>query len=521
MTTNNFSVSLLEKRGNLKGFSDEQKEDFINTCKSFFVFYDPYKDLLINPISSKTYYPKTLQRLYLDSKINLEKKLMFKLPSDEEIEEAQKKLYSRKRLAYIIQEVIKYLKLLGLITICVLGYYVDYRLGLSIGLYLIYFDFNMFDNVNGLIGRIESPLMTSIFWQKKRNLYFFGSFFILLTSFVFLYLYTESIWVPAAILIIQKWLLVNPVTQFITSSFFRGNKLIDLLKEEHINQVKCAEFLDENPLGIKINEIIFEKTEYGFYEQYRIWYETVNNDSCPVNLLIYSKKRETLLKENQDLLDSLPVDDYFQIKPLMTDTQFGILFPQEKLLTTLEWLESSPFADFYFENITNNPAFSYFLISKDSDDFLFEFDDKDIIEGSFSNNIKKCYHENGQLSSTAKYKNGIQEGDYKWYHETGELMFECMYKNGCIVPGNILIKHKNGTKNITGALREKNGEFPKEKELYPGNPEHDSEFRIGVWKNFDENGNLLQSVHYKENGEMEILFNDPDYKGINVIMPGF
>jgi len=240
-------IIYLEKRGNLKGFSEGQKIDFVETCKSHFHFYDPYKDLFINPITSKTYWPKTLQRLFLHSKASLEKKLSSNLPTHAEVEKGLEILYSRKKRAYVLLSIIRFFKYLGFIAGGLLAYFVDIKLGLAAGLYLIYFDYNTFDGVNGVIGQIQTTFMTALLWRQKRKLYFFGSLIILILSLVNLYFYADSIWLVVGIFITQKWLLVNPLIQFITSAAFRGSEIAIQLKEEY----ESFRFSQENPKGIK------------------------------------------------------------------------------------------------------------------------------------------------------------------------------------------------------------------------------------------------------------------------------
>lgn len=241
----------MEKRGNLKGFSDEQKEEFIKACNANFFFYDPYKDLLINPITSKKYWPKSLQRIFNYSKNSLEEKLSSKFPTKAHVDDSLDKLYSRKERAYILHyRIIRNLKYLGLILGGVLSYFIDLNLGLAVGLYLIYFDYNTFDKVNGVIDQIQSGFMTAMLWQKKRNLYFFGSLLLLLGSLASLYLFTNSIYIVIGVFFAQKFILVNPTVQFIASAGYRGTDVAIKLEEEFEKQSKKNDFLDEFPKGI-------------------------------------------------------------------------------------------------------------------------------------------------------------------------------------------------------------------------------------------------------------------------------
>lgn len=230
----------MEKRGNLKGFSDEQKEEFIKACNANFFFYDPYKDLLINPITSKKYWPKSLQRVFNYSQNSLEEKLSSKSPTKAQVDGSLDKLHSRKKRAYILYNIIiRNLKYLGLILGGVLSYFIDFNLGVAVGLYLIYFDYNTFDKVNGVIDQIQSGgFMTAMLWQKKSNLYFFGSLLLLFGSLASLYLFTNSIYIVIGVFFAQKFILVNPTVQFIASAGYRGTDIAMKLEEEFEKQIR-------------------------------------------------------------------------------------------------------------------------------------------------------------------------------------------------------------------------------------------------------------------------------------------
>lgn len=505
------SINLLEKRGNLKGFSKEQKEDFINSCESHFVFYDPYKNVFINLIESKTYYPKTLERFYLNSKRVLEIKLSNDQLSDKKFKKALKKINSQNRISNNLESFIKTFTFLGIIIGGILAYFIDYSLGLSVGFFLIFFDYNTFDKVNGVINEMESSWMTSLLWKKNKNIYFFSSFILLILSLVFLYIYSKSIMLTIGFFFFQKWFLVNPVVQFIASTGFRKMHLASRLEDKYIIQNKNLSFLKDNPKGIKIIEVNYSKEEdYGPYEQYNICYRTVKGDYS-VTLAIYSNLREGLIKEDfTDISEFLFDNDELKVKPLMNEKQLELLISKEKLLKKIYWLENNPRAEFYFEKISNNLEFSYFVLLNKNEVLI----NNSNFEGSFSENIYKQYHENGKLYESIEYKNGIKHGSSKSFHKNGELEFECSLENGFLIPSNVVFKHQNGVNRITGSLRKKDKKYPELNELY--NP--DSIFKIGIWEIFDENENLLKSVEYKSNGEKKTLFTKEGYTGINNIL---
>jgi len=469
----NQSVYYMEKRGNLIGLSDEQKDEFVNLCESNFLFYDPYKDFLINPITSKKYRPNSLQRLYVDSQKTFEQKIKSELPTKEQVDKATEKLYSRKKRAFILQSLIGNFKYLGLIVGSLLGYFVDLKLGIAVGLYLIYWDYNTFDKVNGVINQIQSSFMTSLLWQHKRNLYFFGSQIILILSFISLYFYSQSLWLVAGIFLAQKWMLVNPTIQFIASVSFRGTEIVIQLKEEYQKQSKDINYVREDPKGIKIERINFygdNLCEYEEIEDLEIGYNTVNDDFCSKSLFIYSKE---LIKKVE--IENIVSEDYFS----------------DELLR----LENENLVEFYFERIPNRPESSYLVIAKE--DFLRVYQ----FEGTYSHNILKSYYANGNVDNYQEYQHGIMHGLLKEYHDNGAIHFECSFDKGLLVPGKYSWKYDSGNIMFLGALRKKENESPERKDLYDPN----SEFRIGIWEFFDEDGNIMKSVNYLNNGEKEII----------------
>jgi antitoxin component YwqK of YwqJK toxin-antitoxin module len=481
----NQSIYYMEKRGNLKGFSDEQKEEFIKACNANFFFYDPYKDLLINPITSKKYWPKSLQRAFNYSNNSLEEKLSSKFPTKVQVDGSLDKLYSRNERAYILHyKIIRNLKYLGLILGGVLSYFIDFNLGLAVGLYLIYFDYNTFDKVNGVIDQIQSGFMTAMIWQKKRNLYFFGSLLLLLGSLVSLYLFTNSIYIVIGVFFAQKFILVNPTVQFIASAGYRGTEVAIKLEEEFEKQSKKNDFLDAFPKGIKIKEVEFYDDtlcEYEEVEELKIFYETPEDQYCSKHLFVYSK--EPIKKENLD-------------RVIMSD---GVA---KQLLR----LDNDDRVEFYFEHIPNKPKTTYFVIAKEDFMSIHEF------EGTNSRCIVKSFHDNGKIDSYQEYEDGIMHGKMIEFHNNGQEHLECDFENGLLLPSYYEWKYADGKTMMSGSLRKLDNRNPEQKDLYDPN----SEFRIGKWEIFEEDGSLIKSVDYKPDGERQTIKEDKE-KSKNLI----
>lgn len=464
----------MEKRGNLKGFSDEEKEEFMNSCNGNFFFYDPYKDVFINPTTSKTYWPKTLQRVFNYSKNSLEEKLNSELPTKNQVDSSLDRLHSRKGRAYIIQyTIIRNLKYIGLILGGLLSYFIEFKLGLAIGLYLIYFDYNTFDKVNTVIDRIQSGFMTALVWKKNRNLYFFGSLLILIGSMTSLYLSTNSIWIVIGVFIAQKYILVNPIVQFIASAGYRGTEVAIQLEDEFEKQSKKNTFFNKNPKGIKVKEIDFYDNtlcEYEEIEELKIHYETAEDEYCSKHLFVYSK--EPIKKEDID-------------KVLLSDNI------SDQLLR----LDHDDKIEFYFQHLPEKPKTTYFVIAKEDFMSIHEF------EGTYSKCILKSYHDNGKVDNYQEYEFGIMHGKMIEYHDNGQKHLECDFVNGLLKPNAYEWNYEDGTIMMKGNLRKVNNKNPEQKDLYHPN----SEFRIGVWEIFDKDGSLIKSVDYKADGEKETI----------------
>lgn len=481
----NQSVYDMEKRGNLKSFSDDQKEEFIKTCNSHFFFYDPYKDLFINPITSKKYWPKTLQRVYSYSLSSLEEKLQSKLPTRELVDGSLDKLYSRKERAYILHyRIIRNLKFIGLILGGLLSYFIDLNLGLAIGLYLIYFDYNTFDKVNGVIDQIQSGFMTAFLWQKKRNLYFFGSLLLLLGSMVALFFFTKSIWIVIGVFIVQKFTLVNPIVQFIASAGYRGTEVAINLEKEYEKHSKEKDFLDKFPRGIKIKEIDFYDDilcEFEEVEELRISYETPEDEYGSRHLFVYSK--EPIKKEDVD-------------RVILSDNV------ADQLLR----LDQNSKVEFYFEHIPGKAKTTYFVIAKEDFMSIHEF------EGTNSRCIVKSFHDNGKIDNYQEYQDGIMHGKMIEFHDNGQKHLECDFENGLLLPGFYEWKYADGKIMMNGSLRKIDDRNPEQKDLYASN----SDFRIGKWEIFEKDGSLIKSVEYKTDGERQTIKEDKE-KSKNLI----
>jgi len=99
------------------------------------------------------------------------------------------------------------------------------------------------------------------------------------------------------------------------------------------------------------------------------------------------------------------------------------------------------------------------------------------IKGNDSILMKRLdYHPNRTVSIEGSYKNGEREGEWKSWYENGNLWSVGNFKNGLSV-GKTAVYHENGN-------------------LYYSGTYGDQEKRIGTWKFYDIDGNLLETIAY-------------------------
>lgn len=230
-----YLIQLLQKRGNLKGFAEEEKQRFAKQLLQHFFFYDPYKDDIINPVRNKRYWAKSLQRLFLNNLESFKSKMDWRLPTEKEWKQEVEKLHLKKVRAFNFRKVVSYFKWLGLILGSVIAVYVELYLGIAIGLYLVYLDYNIFEKVSGVTARVQGEFVVSQKWRENNKLYFFGSLFLLIVFAGAVYMYTKSIGMVVLVLIANRFLVVGPVVKGLCSSVFKGTVMVaemdDLFKE--------------------------------------------------------------------------------------------------------------------------------------------------------------------------------------------------------------------------------------------------------------------------------------------------
>jgi len=99
------------------------------------------------------------------------------------------------------------------------------------------------------------------------------------------------------------------------------------------------------------------------------------------------------------------------------------------------------------------------------------------IKGSDSILVKHIeYHPNRSVYIEGGYKNGKREGEWNSWYENGNLWSIGTFKSGVQV-GKTMTYYENGNLRYTGN--------------YDSN-----EKRIGAWKFYDEDGNLLDTIEY-------------------------
>ncbi|MBE7635106.1 hypothetical protein G1K66_12010 [Tenacibaculum finnmarkense] len=137
------------------------------------------------------------------------------------------------------------------------------------------------------------------------------------------------------------------------------------------------------------------------------------------------------------------------------------------------------------------------------------------------------YHENGEIEIKGNYENGKQIGEWKYYYENGNIKSKCTYKNDHEVGfeyyyfenGNIYsIDEYDVNGNNTGVSKKynENGILMKmEKYLEnnrtfvqtyyengkkEGSGEREGISKVGLWKEYHENGNIKEIGTYDDKG---------------------
>ena len=119
------------------------------------------------------------------------------------------------------------------------------------------------------------------------------------------------------------------------------------------------------------------------------------------------------------------------------------------------------------------------------------------IDENFTGQVIKKY-KNGQVKSIENFKNGKLNGEFKEFFEDGNLSQIATFKNGDMK--NIKVFYENGKLKFEQNLKNRKGKY---RGYYPnGKLEVEGEVfqgdEIGLWKYYNEEGNLLKT-EYKNN----------------------
>ena len=119
------------------------------------------------------------------------------------------------------------------------------------------------------------------------------------------------------------------------------------------------------------------------------------------------------------------------------------------------------------------------------------------IDENFTGQVIKKY-KNGQVKSIENFKNGKLNGEFKEFFEDGKLFQIATFKNGDMK--NIKVFYENGNLKFEQKLKDRKGKY---RGYYPnGILEVEGEVfqgdEIGLWKYYNEEGNLLKT-EYKNN----------------------
>ena len=106
-----------------------------------------------------------------------------------------------------------------------------------------------------------------------------------------------------------------------------------------------------------------------------------------------------------------------------------------------------------------------------------------------SEGLFKSYYENGNLLSEGNYKDGKKDGISEFYYENGKLQSKMTYKDGTLLGSfNYPEKYDKETTVIVKIFTEYG---------YSETPFNSDNQINGIYKRYDERGNLITKVRYK------------------------
>ena len=116
------------------------------------------------------------------------------------------------------------------------------------------------------------------------------------------------------------------------------------------------------------------------------------------------------------------------------------------------------------------------------------------IDENFTGQVIKKY-KSGQVKSIENFKNGKLNGEFKEFFENGSLFQIGTFKNGDMK--NIKVFYENGKLKFEQNLKDRKGKY---RGYYPnGMLEVEGEVfqgdEIGLWKYYNEEGNLLKTEY--------------------------
>ena len=116
------------------------------------------------------------------------------------------------------------------------------------------------------------------------------------------------------------------------------------------------------------------------------------------------------------------------------------------------------------------------------------------IDENFTGQVIKKY-KSGQVKSIENFKNGKLNGEFKEFFENGSLFQIGTFKNGDMK--NIKVFYENGNLKFEQKLKNRKGKY---RGYYPnGMLEAEGEVfqgdEIGLWKYYNEEGNLLKTEY--------------------------
>ncbi len=150
------SIKYLTKGGHLKLMELNDQIEFVEACAKNYYFFDPFKNLFVNPFLNKRIKPLRLEILfYYDGKEQFNKLLSSETLTLKQVDRTVEKIHYDAAIAKLVGICLSYFKWIGFILIASSFFSEKQFVILTVGLYFVYLDYTIFDSYYGFFYLID------------------------------------------------------------------------------------------------------------------------------------------------------------------------------------------------------------------------------------------------------------------------------------------------------------------------------------------------------------------------------